>query len=253
MYRSIIFVAISTILIVSVVWADLNGWEEQSAGKPWSIQIVSDNVRKGRAAIRFEVRQGDERISPRSGMTSYRSELNERPIFTAAMGKDYWYGFSMYIPEDFPETNSRLNIGQWHASYDEELGEIKRSPILSQKYKRGKFYVNVRYSSQEIQKSNDGIKKLILETRNMQKGVWHDFIYHVKWSYRDDGYVDMWLDGNKLIEYKGPVGYNDKDGPYFKYGIYRDDVPEAYVIYFDEYRRGNSYEDVDPSRNGAVD
>ena len=36
---------------------------------------------------------------------------------------------------------------------------------------------------------------------------------------------------------------------YFRYGIYRDDTKETYVVYFDEYRRGNSYEDVDPAGN----
>ena len=152
---------IFSFLFVNTGQADSDGWKEQSAGKPWSLKVVSDNVRKGRKAIRFEVREGDQRINPESGKISYRSELSEKPIFKAIMGKDYWYGFSMYIPQDFPKHGNRLVIGQWHASPDAEMGEVNRSPVLSQRYKRGKFYVSVRYSSQEIQKSNDGIKKRV--------------------------------------------------------------------------------------------
>jgi len=46
----------------------------------------------------------------------------------------------------------------------------------------------------------------------------------------------MWRNGKRVLNYRGPGGYNDDEGPFFKYGIYRNDVPETYVIYFDEYR-----------------
>ena len=58
----------------------------------------------------------------------------------------------------------------------------------------------------------------------------------------------MWLNGEKSITYEGPVGYNDNRGPHFQFGIYRETDPTTFVVYFDEYRRGNSYEEVDPAR-----
>ena len=169
------------------------------------------------------------------------------------MGRDYWYGFSMYMPIDFPDHGHLWTIGQWHAMHKGGAGSAKRSPVLFQQYKSGKFYVNVGHSSEKIEKANDITKIAIYQTRKFEKGVWHDFIYHVKWSYENDGFVEMWQNGKKRIDYKGPIGTNDDEGPYFKYGIYRRDVPETYVMYFDEYRRGNSYEEVDPAGNDPVD
>ncbi len=62
----------------------------------------------------------------------------------------------------------------------------------------------------------------------------------------DQGQVEAWLDGNRVIDYLGPIGYNDRLGVWFKWGIYRDDHPVSQFLYHDEYRRGGSYSDVAP-------
>jgi hypothetical protein len=83
--------------------------------------------------------------------------------------------------------------------------------------------------------------------RNFPRGTWHDSIYRIKWSPWADGIVEGWLDGRKVIDHRGPVGYNDRRAPVFKVGLYRDDVPETYVACIDEYRGGHSHADVDPA------
>lgn len=42
--------------------------------------------------------------------------------------------------------------------------------------------------------------------RNYKLSVWHDFIYHVRWSYQDDGFVELLIDGEKVADYRGPTG-----------------------------------------------
>jgi hypothetical protein len=81
---------------------------------------------------------------------------------------------------------------------------------------------------------------------SFEKGVWHDWIFHVKWHYGNQGFVEAWLDDTQVIDYQGPIGYNDLLGSWFKWGIYRDDHPVTQAIYHDEYRRGGGYEQVDP-------
>ena len=78
-------------------------------------------------------------------------------------------------------------------------------------------------------------------------GEWHDFIVNVNW-YSKQGYLNIWLDKNKIVEYQGPIGYNDIFGAYFKMGIYRDDTPETYLLYFDNYKRGFSPTAIDFSK-----
>lgn len=52
--------------------------------------------------------------------------------------------------------------------------------------------------------------------------------------------MNTWINNNKVIEYSGPVGYNDKNGPALQFGIYRDQSEKTYVIYFDEIKMGTS-------------
>jgi hypothetical protein len=104
--------------------------------------------------------------------------------------------------------------------------------------------IDIRFSSQKIQKANDGTGRVLYEQKDFPKGVWHDFVYRVRWTYRSDGLVEGWLDGKRIIDYRGPVGYNDSDGPYFKFGLYHHGGEKPFVVYHDEYRRGFSREDV---------
>jgi hypothetical protein len=224
------------------------GWHENSAHKKYSVREVTDVVRAGKKAVRFELREGDHWPGSgtyRESRDKSRTELSGHDRFKAKMGKDYWYGFSMLIPVDFPETPvQRCIIGQWHAVPDP--GEHWRTPPLAQYYQQGVFYV---FNVIAYSKLKTGIY-IYISDDSFEKGVWHDFVYHIKWSHKDDGFVEMWLDGKQVANYKGPVGYNDSQGPYFKYGLYIiPSVKSKYVIYFDEYRRGKSYEEVDPAGN----
>ena len=71
-------------------------------------------------------------------------------------------------------------------------------------------------------------------------------MHQVRWSYREDGFVRSWLNGRQIVDYRGPVGYNDEVGPKFKFGLYRDNKEPTSVIYHDSYRRGRTCEDVVP-------
>ena len=218
----------------------LDGWVPQVVA-PYSVTVVTDIVRRGRYAARFEVRQGD-----RPGSRGYRAELQD--IYDAPAGAELWYGFSTYIPPEFPIQKNRCVIGQWWAPPDNKTEkDARRSPALAHRYENGIFRVTLRFSQEKTQSRNDGRQRVLLEVRNFPRGTWHDSVYRVRWSSGDDGIVEGWLDGTKVIDYRGSVGYNDRRAPYFKVGLYRDDVPETYVVHFDEYRRGHSYADVDPA------
>ena len=57
--------------------------------------------------------------------------------------------------------------------------------------------------------------------------------------------MNVWWNGRQVVRYSGPVGYNDDFGPYFKFGLYRDDSAKTYVVYFNHVRLGDRREDVD--------
>lgn len=242
MYRFLFFILITLLygcrdVEVYDFESQFSGLEMQTPPTPYAISRVTDIVRRGKYSARFELRQGEK------WKNSYRSEYME--LFNASYDKEYWYGISIYIPSSFPIHDNRNVIMQWHAQPD--IGEVSRSPVLSFKYINGNLLFDVRHSTKKIQERNDAQIIPIGEIQSFEKGKWADFIINVKWSYDKAGFVNIFMNGRRIVHYIGPVGYNDDKGPYVKFGIYRKDVPYTYVIYFDEYRRGHSYKDVDPS------
>ncbi len=168
---------------------------------------------------------------------------------TVEMGREYWYGFRVLIPDSFPTQLNWFYFAQWHGWADE--GEASRSPALGLKYVNDEFWVELIYSSTKIQSSNNGtVVRPYISSKYAERGKWHDFVVHVRWSYENDGRLEVWIDGNQnqVVNYQGPIGYNDDRGPWFLFGIYRSPVENQgdTVIYTDDYKRGWSYEDVDP-------
>lgn len=239
------------------------------AGKDHAFQIVNDPAIDPDLAIqspstnhvaRFEVREGDyagdfDRVPNEEGILTSRSEIRER--YEAKMGETYWYSFRTFIPEDFPIEDNRLVIAQWHAS--DEDGEAT-SPPLTVYYRDGDLLIRARHSDKDkISKDDDTTKVNLYRQENFPRGQWHDFVFQVKWSYESDGVVNTWIDGKQVVEYQGGVGYKDEQGPYFKFGAYRDEeyivndgngnqtkvkATDPYVVYHDNYRRGKSCVDV---------
>jgi hypothetical protein len=212
-------------------------WKIQSPGRPYSIQTASDVRKNGEDSLRFELRKGEQ------WNTSFRSEVNttEHP----PMNSVRWYAFSLYLPVDFPIEDNRLVLAQWHGADKKERGEVARSPSMAFRYRAGRFYVTDRHTSERIVKDSDTVPETILfQTNSFPLGQWNDFVVQAKWSYQDDGFVNVWWNGKPIVQYCGPVGYNDDLGPYFKFGIYRDDTDKTYVAYYNQVKFGTNAEAV---------
>ena len=225
------------------------------------IQIVNQPVRAGGHAVRFEV--------PRR-LGSFRSELalSAVPLFS-----DYWYGFSIFIPADWIDDPQDGDIvAQWHGSFGEDKkqfkveGDGKGRPPVALSLHADRWEVAINSSAAVVTNAKDwenyGSKREKSDLGKFRKGVWTDWVFHMHWSYKTDGLVEIWQDGKQVLTHKGPNCYNDPNGPYFKIGIYhpawKDFEAETFnrqkliiprkVIFHDEVRvvSGGTYNDVAP-------
>ncbi len=218
-----------------------------SAQELWSIRIQNEIVRAGDGAVRFELRPFD---SWRKDGSS-RAELMEN--FQALMNCDIWYGFSIYIPDEYPAMEGKsVVIGQWHQA------AIWGFPPLSQNYDVMKKELHVYLIPARFWTAPDGTKHYskkrgLWKINDFEQNVWHDLIYQVRWSGDDTGYFRVWHNGVLKIDHKGLTYIPDETvGPYLKFGLYQmggSTKSQTHVVYFDEYRRGKSYEAVDPAQN----
>ncbi len=226
-------------------------WFVQSPGKAYSVRAVSELQKDGEDSLRFELRGGDMyRDALFRG--SYRAEADTQDF--PPMNSVRWYAFSMLLPKDFPIEANRLVLVQWHGSDKKSLGEVSRIPSMAFRYVDGKFAITLRHSAERIVRDADAVKsEEVFKTKKFPPGEWNDFVVQVKWSYQEDGFVNVWWNGKQIVQYHGPVGYNDDIGPYFRFGLYRDATDKTYVAYFNQVRLGERAEDVgfDPMKATA--
>jgi hypothetical protein len=65
---------------------------------------------------------------------------------------------------------------------------------------------------------------------------------------RPDGFLQAWLNGRQVVDYRGPVGYaDDLEHVYFKIGLYRDTLSFPMTMLLARFRRGTSRAEVDPA------
>lgn len=212
--------------------------------------ISTAEVRDGKYAIKTFLDRKNSR-------TSFRTELAMKSI-RAKPGVDYWYGFSVFLPNDYVADPIWEIVAQWHAVPDKSLGEIDVNPPIALHSEKGKWKVSTIWDSRQVTtKDYEGSRDYDLG--NYKRGAWTDFVFHIKWSPHSDGLLEVWKDGQNVVSTKGPIGYNDAVGPYFKFGLYkgwRDRSSPAGVVstrtlYHDAIRVASGpnakYEDVAPS------
>ena len=185
------------------------------------------------------------------------------------IGEEYWIGYAMYVPSDI--LRPRVNI-DLHGIPDKHLGETYRTSafgIYGGDYRyKGQIQVRARSSAKPV---NMPIGQKQTADRNYLKPVaklekkWVEVVVHFKLTYRQDGFINVWIDGKKVLTEKNiGTAWNDVKGPYFKFGIHVLDWinrvrpkpgKEAYKLaYFDEIRIGDknaSYDDVAPRCGGV--
>ncbi len=215
---------------------------------PHGYQVVEapHPIRDGETAERFEVRPGD--CGEDAGWSDCatdreRSELYESGIISYA-GREYWYGWSLYVPEDFPNVyRTKVTLGQFK---QKEVG----APLVMFENHTGGYWLDMNQTIGEV----SGYKKLI--DKDDFRGKWHDIVVHAKWCTGTDGFVKVWVNGELKAEVNGRNTYYNKP-IYFKYGVYRSYVSRygarvpTQIAYFDEVRKGLAREDVDLRLRGG--
>ena len=234
----------------------LNNWERQACVScPHAINVVNSKARSGQSSSRFELRKNDSV----SSVGSKRAELS-RIENEPGEKHERWYGFSIFLPEDYDYDAAEEIVTQWHASPDHspEGNQIEdwRSPPLALLTSKGKWEIDFRWDTNKITVSEPEYRNQSIGTYEREK--WTDWVFHVKWSYEEDGLLEIWKNGIRVFTRSGPIGFNDDAGVYMKTGIYKwlweESSEESNItkriMYVDEIYIGNknaSFSDVSPA------
>jgi hypothetical protein len=215
--------------------------------------ISTDVARAGRFSMKSVLKK--DAVWPE---INYRTELSVKRPEATYIGDELWYGFSIYLPEDFQFSDVWEIWAQWH-DVPIDWEELRRkNPPLALSVKGGRYELYNIWDADRVEPVNqfeiDGGNWYDLGVPKI--GEWTDWVFHIKWSYESDGILEVWQDGKLVVKKYGPNTYNDLRGPYFKLGIYKGwrdqsvaDAVSERVVYHDELRIGGadaSYADVAP-------
>jgi polysaccharide lyase-like protein len=71
------------------------------------------------------------------------------------------------------------------------------------------------------------------------RNVWHNFVYHVKWSSGANGFVTAWVNGVRKMNYSGPTLYAGQ-GCYLKLANYHSAFGKASSVIHGRVIRGTT-------------
>jgi hypothetical protein len=201
----------------------------------YSLHFTSGVAFNGSKSSRMELRDTDVMVN---GGT--RSEV----AFGNATGKNRWYSFAVFFPNDYVKDSGNESITQWHSRPD--IGEDWRSPSIAMIIHNDRFRFDVDYNAEPISNLMQTPNHKQYDLGVVPKGVWVEFVFHIIHSHESDGLVEIWQNGTKVLEHKGGNRWNDQQLPFWKYGIYKwlwndnktTDTNKR-VLYYDNIRVGN--------------
>jgi len=205
------------------------GMQEQSKVEPERRSRFVSTARDGRQAIELNTLPGDDHVHGSGDWERDDLELGPSPDYCNE-GQDEWWAVSVLFPDGYEST---------------ELGEVVD---FHQNGSGGapNFNVVVRPQGLRLDGFYGDLKnpgEYRVELGRMRRNEWYDFVYHVKWSSKDDGLFIAWLDGRKVLVHHGPTLYSGISC-YLKLANYHSPARGASAIVFDRLIRGTSAEAV---------
>lgn len=202
-----------------------------------SIQIVTEPVKSGNYAVKFTLVPGEIIFNGNRAELMYQ---DYNPNIS-----EVYYSWSVMLDSNYIDSGKWQILGQWHDQPDKDEGETwinypPNNPPVSLQYSNGYMYAVVN----PPQGWQERVGKFSEEKR-VELGKWIDIVFHIYWSLKEDGFVEVWIDGENVTPYNGKdykiyarTMFN-KAGNYLKIGLYRG--PDATVtnkVYFDDIKIG---------------
>ena len=196
----------------------------QNAEKPWSVTVDGDT-------LRFEARSGERRLkATERDRPIDRSELSfSRHPF--AFGQLYAIHFEVLFEPGTANTAHAMKFFQVHNTNDP--GDFASlGPILALQLDGERLRIVTRADAAPVTPKRPPDEWRYTDSADIERGRWHAFDILVRFDPAGQGRLLVRRDSTVLADLTGPIGYNDKAGPYAKIGVYRDTVPETAVVRF---------------------
>lgn len=164
-------------------------------------------VRSGASSLLVQVRPGDCARGKRgqNDCTRDRERVELKQVGDYQHPGERWaYGLSLFLPGDF---TNLWPVKVYFAQFHQEGAR----PAVMLANDRGGLWLIVR--------ARRPFRRYRLLAREQLRGRWLDLSLKIAWSRGDDGRIDVWLNGRKIVADRGANA--SAEDIYFKFGLYR--------------------------------
>ncbi len=212
----------------SAVWTgdfetgNYSQWSKAQIVSADRMTAVTSPVRQGRYSMKVTVKQGDDPINS-SGNRNELVRMTREPS-----GSEYYYKWSTMFASDFPSVNTWQLFTQWHHE-----GSSGSPPV--------EFFVY----GEELRLN---VRGTTVWRAPLVRGVWQDFVFHVKWSSSSStGFVELYHNGKLVLPKRYAATQFSGYLNYLKLGLYRNEsVAKTGVLYHDGFFMTKQASDVLP-------
>ena len=132
------------------------------------------------------------------------------------VGEAYRYAFSFYLPENFPDV-SPANTLLWEVK---PFGSGKPSILVEIVESQLQFTMSNPGVSQQ-DKMNPERPSIMQNMGRIPRSSWADIIIDVRWSAGNDGILNVYQNGRKIVSHTGPNMETGVRSQAVMFGLYR--------------------------------
>jgi hypothetical protein len=209
-------------------------WVEQKApGRAVVVNVGRDDG----TGLRLHTEPGDINVAG-SGIL----ERNDVALqYTDGVhGREHWWAHSILFPEDFVDPPQSEQGGTWNwgsvMNFHDDAGGATKGPAQLLFYPTG-----LHYQIYGGDPANPTLREYPVAP--ITRGVWYDFVIHVRWSSGADGFYRVWLNGKRVFQHTGPTLYRGS-GVYLKLANYHTAFGQSTSVIHDRVIRGTTWQAV---------
>jgi hypothetical protein len=196
-------------------------------------------------AFKFTVKPGDKPVGG-----SERAELSQSDVAPLGEGTELYYRWStLFDPSTLPGGAGAAKIKslvftQWHHTR-KPPSDISGAPPIDLEVRKRPASAGGGYILALIVRERPNQDAPPLWTHAVEPGKWYDFTFHVRFSKKKEGLVELWCNGEHYRREKIQTLYPEAPYVYVKQGLYRNDgIGTVNVVYHSPMLTGSSLEQV---------
>ena len=216
------------------------------AKEPGRVTLVTAG---GRPTVRLLTMPGDNNVNGSNQAERCDLRLGNE-LSDAKEGREWWFSHGVWFPDDYvDQPQSPMNAQPWYWGscmnwHDDADDGGSQGPLQLMMMPRTAVSPDRPTGlTFEVYAGVGGMRLARLPIAPIERNMWYDFVYHIKWTATSTGFADGWVNGRQFMAHKGPT-LHAGHGAYLKLANYHTAHGKPSAVLQGAIKRGTTEESV---------